>query len=176
MKRYSAVIFFVLITIFIFLYNSDKHTLPLPEPVPIVLKTKAQMCMEDDDCLLLTAAGYYEARSEPDLGVIAVMTVIKNRVQHENNRFPKSIREVLTQRCEFSFLCDNSMNKPVDKKAWNRIATLAYDFHTQKYNLPSDLKFYHTVDIKRKPKYAKVHTPVMVVGKHVFYACGGKYC
>src|SRR3954468_6506981 len=63
------------------------------------------------DCL--TAAVYYEARSESEDGQRAVAQVVLNRVRHP--AFPKSVCGVVYQGsnratgCQFSFTCDGSL-------------------------------------------------------------------
>ena len=77
----------------------------------------------------LTAAIYYEARSEPIDGQRAVAQVVLNRVR--DRAFPKSICGVVYQGserstgCQFSFTCDGSMLQPRDPAAWGRAAAVA---------------------------------------------------
>jgi hypothetical protein len=77
----------------------------------------------------LTAAVYYEARSEPTDGQRAVAQVVLNRVR--DRAFPHSVCGVVYQGstrrtgCQFSFTCDGSMNHPRDGAAWARAASVA---------------------------------------------------
>lgn len=70
----------------------------------------------------MATAIYYEARSEPLKGQIAVGTVIMNRVQ--SAAYPKTICEVVHQggigiaECQFSYYCDGKHERPTDKNAW----------------------------------------------------------
>src|SRR3954467_15685293 len=81
------------------------------------------------DCL--TAAVYYEARSESEDGQRAVAQVVLNRVRHP--AFPKSVCGVVYQGsnratgCQFSFTCDGSLNRPRQPSAWSRAARIASD-------------------------------------------------
>src|SRR5690606_1744739 len=79
------------------------------------------------DCL--TAAVYYEARSESGDGQRAVAQVVLNRVRHP--AFPRSICGVVFQGrerrtgCQFSFTCDGSMNRSREPGAWERARQVA---------------------------------------------------
>lgn len=79
------------------------------------------------DCL--TAAVYYEARSEPVEGQRAVAQVVLNRVRNPN--FPSSVCGVVFQGserstgCQFTFTCDGSMDAPREEQAWERSKEVA---------------------------------------------------
>ncbi len=77
----------------------------------------------------LTAAVYYEARSEAVEGQRAVAQVVLNRVR--NPAFPNSVCGVVYQGserstgCQFTFTCDGSMNAPRNEEAWARSEVVA---------------------------------------------------
>jgi hypothetical protein len=77
----------------------------------------------------LTAAVYYEARSETVEGQRAVAQVVLNRVR--NPAFPNSVCGVVYQGserstgCQFTFTCDGSMNAPRNEEAWARSEVVA---------------------------------------------------
>jgi spore germination cell wall hydrolase CwlJ-like protein len=77
----------------------------------------------------LTAAVYYEARSEPVEGQRAVAQVVLNRVR--NPAFPNSVCGVVYQGserstgCQFTFTCDGSMNAPRNEESWARSEVVA---------------------------------------------------
>jgi len=81
--------------------------------------------------LCLALAVYYEARSEPLDGQIAVAEVVINRV--ESDRFPDDVCSVVTHnkhpqdlhRCQFSFYCDGKPERPGDMIAWQRSQDVA---------------------------------------------------
>ena len=70
----------------------------------------------------LAQAIYFEARSESELGQLAVATVILNRAKAEH--YPSSICGVVYQGasplngCQFSFACDGQSNLPQIDRAW----------------------------------------------------------
>src|SRR4051812_46235705 len=79
------------------------------------------------DCL--TAAVYYEARSESEDGERAVAQVVLNRVRHP--AFPKSVCGVVYQGsnratgCQFSFTCDGSLARGREPGPWDRARRIA---------------------------------------------------
>jgi spore germination cell wall hydrolase CwlJ-like protein len=91
----------------------------------------ASRTMEDTQRALecLTAAVYYEARSEPVEGQRAVAQVVLNRVR--NPAFPNSVCGVVYQGserstgCQFTFTCDGSMNAPRNEESWARSEVVA---------------------------------------------------
>ncbi|MCK4868229.1 MAG: cell wall hydrolase, partial [Alphaproteobacteria bacterium] len=84
--------------------------------------------VEDLNCLALNI--YFEARSEPLDGKLAVGYVVLNRVA--DKRFPNKICEVVKQggakkrhRCQFSWWCDGRSDRPRDLQAWKESRVLA---------------------------------------------------
>ncbi len=80
----------------------------------------------DLDCL--AEAVYYEARGESQAGQAAVAQVVLNRARHPN--YPKSVCGVVFQGgfagdCQFSFVCDGAMSRPVDPAAWRQARQIA---------------------------------------------------
>jgi hypothetical protein len=126
------------------------------------------------DCL--TAAVYYEARSEAVDGQRAVAQVVLNRVR--DRAFPHSVCGVVFQGssrrtgCQFSFTCDGSMLRRRDPYAWARAravaeAALAGDV----YAPVGGATFYHTSAIL--PWWASSLARIGSVGAHVFYRWRG---
>jgi hypothetical protein len=77
----------------------------------------------------LTMAVYYEARSESSAGQEAVAQVVMNRVRRTG--FGGSVCAVVfarlseTSGCQFSFVCDGSMNRPIEQRAWAKAQSIA---------------------------------------------------
>lgn len=127
-------------------------------------------------CLAL--AVYYEARSEPLSGQIAVATVVLNRVA--DPRFPKTICEVVHQgptsetgmplrhRCQFSFWCDGLGEDPRDFAAWRRalvVSKLVMNGTLRRPELDGVVHYHATWC---SPLWAVDMTPVETIGDHVF--------
>ncbi len=80
----------------------------------------------DLDCL--AEAVYYEARGESAAGQAAVAQVVLNRAHHPN--YPKSVCGVVFQggfagECQFRFVCDGAMARPVEPTAWRQARQIA---------------------------------------------------
>ncbi len=120
----------------------------------------------------LAQAVYFEARSEPFEGQVAVAYVILNRVK--DRRYPNSICEVVFQNekrrhsCQFSFACDGLSDNPYEMAAWNVARRVAGG--TLK-NASSDVTahstHYHAKYVN--PRWAKSLQPTIQVGSHIFY-------
>lgn len=128
------------------------------------------------DCL--TAAVYYEARSESPDGQRAVAQVVLNRVRHP--AFPRSICGVVFQGrerrtgCQFSFTCDGSMNRQREPGAWARAREIAEAALTGYVYAPVGLAtHFHTTAIH--PWWASSMRRAVTVGAHVFYRWPGQW-
>ncbi|MGI9168850.1 MAG: cell wall hydrolase, partial [Caulobacteraceae bacterium] len=98
---------------------------PPPDPAPIAAPAPPRGS-SDSDCL--SAAVYYEARGESEAGQAAVAQVVLNRLARPS--FPKSVCGVVYQRlagggCQFSFVCDGAMRRPLEPAAWQRARRIA---------------------------------------------------
>ena len=123
------------------------------------------------ECLALNI--YFEARSEPDAGRLAVGHVVMNRVS--DDRYPGNVCAVVRQggekvrnRCQFSWWCDGRSDRPRDRLAWQQskaIATRVY------WGLSEDITegalWYHAVYVR--PAWRKVLVPARTIGRHIFY-------
>ncbi|MCU6453613.1 cell wall hydrolase [Sphingomonas sp. A2-49] len=126
------------------------------------------------DCL--TAAVYYEARSEATEGQRAVAQVVLNRVR--DRAFPHSVCGVVYQGsnrrtgCQFSFTCDGSMLRRRDPYAWARARSVAEAALAGEVYAPvGGATFYHTSAIL--PWWASSLTRIGSVGAHIFYRWRG---
>ena len=128
----------------------------------------------DDDAALgcLTAAVYYEARSESEDGQRAVAQVVLNRVGKAS--FAPSVCGVIHQRtasrggCQFDFVCDGSQRRHRESGAWAtalRIARDALDGET--YERIGSATFYHTTAVA--PDWSRRFVRVTTIGSHIFY-------
>jgi spore germination cell wall hydrolase CwlJ-like protein len=127
--------------------------------------------MAEENCL--ARAIYFEARSESELGQIAVAKVILNRVK--DPEYPKTICGVVYQgsgrrnSCQFSFACDGLPDDVKSATAWSQAKRLA------KKTIAGDAKVaalttatnYHADYVK--PKWAKSMKRLVKIGRHIFY-------
>jgi spore germination cell wall hydrolase CwlJ-like protein len=121
-------------------------------------------------CLALNV--YHEARSEPEVGQLAVAAVTLNRVRSE--AFPDSVCKVVKQggqqrnRCQFSWWCDGKSDHPTESEAWKnarRISRLSLLGLTED---PTDeALYYHATYVK--PRWSRKLERTARIDQHVFY-------
>jgi spore germination cell wall hydrolase CwlJ-like protein len=124
----------------------------------------------------LTAAVYYEAASESDVGQRAVAQVVLNRVRHP--AYPKSVCEVVFQGserktgCQFSFTCDGSLARQPSQTGWQKAALVA-EAALSGFIEPTVgmATHYHTIWIL--PYWASSLDKITTVGAHIFYRWKG---
>ena len=122
-------------------------------------------------CLAL--AVYFEARSEPIKGQLAVAQVIVNRA--ESGEFPDNVCAVVSDgvkagshRCQFSYMCDGKPEKVEDHTAYNLALLVASVALSPGYHDPSGgATFYHTVSVN--PSWARKMKKSAEIGEHIFY-------
>jgi hypothetical protein len=122
------------------------------------------------DCL--TAAVYYEARSESEDGQRAVAQVVLNRVGKPS--FARTVCGVTHQRsaasggCQFDFVCDGAQAHRRENGAWAtalRIARRAIGGET--YDPIGSATFYHNTAVS--PDWSRHFVRVATIGAHIFY-------
>jgi hypothetical protein len=133
---------------------------PAPEAGPSAL-----------ECLALNI--YWEARSEPLLGRVAVAAVTLNRVAAP--AFPDTVCEVVFQGeergrhlCQFSWRCDGLDDRPRNLEAWRearRVARLALS--DQVADPTGGALWYHAAHVL--PDWTQEMTMRARIGHHLFY-------
>ena len=114
---------------------------------------------------------YYEAGSEPLIGKMAVGAVTLNRLK--DSRFPKNIRDVVTEPQQFSWYNSKIANTPpTDNKKWKECYEVAKMLLTK--TVGSDIikllegaTHFHAIDIK--PSWAARKTKIATIEGHIFY-------
>jgi spore germination cell wall hydrolase CwlJ-like protein len=126
----------------------------------------------------LTAAVYYEARSETEDGQRAVAQVVLNRVRHPG--FPNSVCGVVYEGsarstgCQFSFTCDGSMARGREPGPWTRARRIAAEALGGYVYAPVGLAtHYHTTAIR--PWWAASMNRAVTIGSHIFYRWRGEW-
>ena len=126
----------------------------------------------------LTAAVYYEARSESFEGQRAVAQVVLNRARHP--AFPSSVCGVVYQGsqrrtgCQFSFTCDGSLRAARDPAAWARARKVAgAALAGSVYGPVGHATHYHASYVR--PWWAASLTRAVTVGSHIFYRWRGNW-
>lgn len=118
-------------------------------------------------CLAQTI--YYEARGEGYKGSVAVGNVVINRVK--SRHFPNTICKVMHQKtgrmCQFSFICNGHINKPVKPKTWQKSLNIAKQIISgQAPQYAKGALFFHA-DYVKKQASKKRYTAK--IGRHHFY-------
>ena len=114
---------------------------------------------------------YYEAGSEPLIGKIAVGAVTLNRLH--DIRFPKNIRDVVTEPQQFSWYNTKIANTPpTNNKRWKESYEVAKMLLTKTVGndiikLLEGATHFHAIDIK--PSWVGKVTKVATIEGHVFY-------
>ena len=125
------------------------------------------------DCL--AEAIYFEARGEYFAGMLAVATVIMNRVSHQD--FPNHICAVVHEgkywegnpiknQCQFSYYCDGkseNLDNPYAADLAYQVAEFTLDGARLKHL--EDALYYHANYVNPNWPYKKI----MVIGRHIFY-------
>ena len=120
----------------------------------------------------LARAVYFEARSESELGQLAVAKVVLNRVKDPD--YPKTICGVVYQgserrnSCQFSFACDGLANRVRSPESWARAKNIAEraiadDPSVRMLNATN----YHADYVT--PRWAKTLKRLVRIGHHIFY-------
>ena len=132
--------------------------------------TVAKLDGEERNCL--AQAIYYEARSEPRVGQLAVADVVLNRTR--SALYPNSICEVVYQGserrtgCQFSFTCDGSMQARLNQRKWKSSQDLAGAILAGvRVPVSRNATHYHANYVT--PYWAKSLTPTATIGTHKFY-------
>jgi spore germination cell wall hydrolase CwlJ-like protein len=123
----------------------------------------------------LAMAIYFEARSEPIAGQLAVAQVIENRVA--SRHYPSDVCEVVKEgpvyksghpkrnMCQFSFWCDGKPETINDNNAWQTALRIAKS--VKDIDVSEGATHYHSVDVSPSWRYTMQTT--VVIGRHIFY-------
>ena len=128
--------------------------------------------LAEENCL--ARAVYFEARSESELGQLAVAKVILNRTK--DPAYPKTICGVVYQgsgtrnSCQFSFACDGVADDVRQPAAWAHAKLIAERAiaGTQDMNVMSTATNYHADYVQ--PRWAKNMKRLVKIGHHIFYS------
>lgn len=122
-------------------------------------------------CLALNI--YFEARSEPTDGKLAVGHVVLNRVA--SKRYPDKICKVVKQggprprnRCQFSWWCDGRSDRPRELQAWKESQVLARVVFWGYSDDPTGGALWYHADYTR-PAWGRRLERGPTIGRHQFY-------
>jgi len=116
---------------------------------------------------------YFEARSEPLAGKLAVAHVVMNRVASQY--FPDTVCGVVQDgtdevlhRCQFSWYCDGKPDVVEDNGAWQEATSLASKVYWGRVDDPSGGALWYHADYV-KPVWRKAFSEGPTIGRHIFY-------
>tara|TARA_R100000697_G_scaffold121514_2_gene148770 strand:+ start:572 stop:1015 length:444 start_codon:yes stop_codon:yes gene_type:complete len=121
-------------------------------------------------CLALNI--YFEARSEPIEGQIAIAEVTLNRVASAN--YPNDVCSVVLQKnkdgCQFSWWCDGKSDQPREHNSLRTSKALAELMLKEGHHITvigNEATHYHSNDVH--PYWANDLHKIRRIGKHIFY-------
>lgn len=112
--------------------------------------------------LWLTLNVYHEARSEPQVGQVAIANVTLNRAKEQN----LPIKDVVTQPYQFSWTKNKSSYVPQDTRAFLQCLQSVY-IALQNGDITQGATHYHLDSVN--PDWASHFTYVNQFGSHKFY-------
>ena len=126
-----------------------------------------------DEITCLAQNIYFEARSEPADGMLAVGHVVLNRVA--SKRFPDTVCTVVRQggdqrrhRCQFSWWCDGRSDQPHNKVAWNAARLIAWFVYNGQTEDPTGGALWYHADYV-SPYWREAFVAGPQIGRHIFY-------
>ncbi len=136
----------------------------------------SSIVVSKDELVCLALNDYWEARSEPLAGRIAVARVVLNRAM--DKRFPSNLCDVVKQnktrglahRCQFSWYCDAKTDVPYEPNQWRtslKVATAVLQMDSSIPDPTGGSLWYHA-DFTR-PSWAAQYETTTIIGSHVFY-------
>jgi hypothetical protein len=136
------------------------------------LMAQRKFRLAEADCL--ARAIYFEARSESEVGQLAVAKVVLNRVK--DPAYPKSICQVVYQgsqrpnACQFSFACDGISDEPKQHEAWKKSKQMASRALAgdQSIQILGAATYYHADYVT--PKWSSSFKRLIKIGRHIFYS------
>ena len=127
----------------------------------------SQTSAEEKEIKCLAKNIYYEARSEPHLGQVAVAHVTRSRVL--TKKYPDSYCEVVWDEKQFSWTHDGKPDNPYELEKFEKIYSFSKEFF--KGNMPPDptngALHYHAN--YADPFWASTGVLTVQIGKHKFY-------
>ena len=152
---------------------TPKSEAPISAPVPgasladlVLSLADTQTLDREQECL--ANAVYFEARSEPIEGQLAVAEVVLNRAA--SGRYPTDLCAVITQKAQFSFIQRGRFPRADrDSQAWKKAVAISR-IARQKLagSLPSTVLWYHATYVS--PSWGKRLTRQAKIGLHIFYS------
>ena len=150
---------------------------PLSAPGVLLPSPAERLRLEGSDYAsaerCLAKAIYFEARSEPERGQMAVAQVVMNRVF--SGFYPNDICGVVYQNaerrlpCQFTFACDGKRKTIDERDAWARAIRIAKQTLDGQIYVPEVAKSTHYHAIYVHPNWVREMKKMVRYGVHNFY-------
>lgn len=144
-----------------------------PDRIEDIADFSPELVAFDSELTCLALNIYFEARSEPLKGMLAVGHVVLNRVAHRS--FPDSIcdvirdgGEVVRHRCQFSWWCDGRSDRPRNAAAWDAARLVAWFVYKGYTDDPTDGALWYHADYV-EPFWRNAYLRGPQIGRHIFY-------
>ncbi len=134
-----------------------------PSPTAEQVNSRAKNC--------LGLAMYWEARGEGDRGMLAVGSVVLNRV--ESQHFPNTVSDMVyeggeTPPCQFSWWCDGKNDHPRNRMQWQSALNVADELLSNQLHDPTKgALFFHSTSVRSSFHRSRQRTAH--IGNHIFY-------
>jgi spore germination cell wall hydrolase CwlJ-like protein len=141
---------------------------PQPAKLADLVLAYAGVVTADREQECLANAVYFEARSEPIEGQLAVAEVVLNRAA--SGRYPADLCAVITQKAQFSFIRHGRFpHADRGSEAWKKAVAIASIARKKLAgSLPADCLWYHATYVS--PSWGKRLTRQTQIGLHIFYS------
>lgn len=136
-----------------------------PASLAALVDTRTMPAAIDGETECLAGAVYFESRSEPLDGQLAVAEVVINRAQ--SGRFPETLCGVVYQPYQFSFVRGGAM-PPIRRESeqWRRAVAIAGIAREELWDSSvADALFFHASRISPRWRLKRIAQ----VGNHIFY-------
>jgi N-acetylmuramoyl-L-alanine amidase len=133
--------------------------------------SEAAIESRSDATRCLALALYWEAKTEGREGMLAVGSVVLNRVAHPE--FPDTVCGVVKQGgeqppCQFSWWCDGQSDRPTEARAWDLARHLAATILNHPPRDPTrGALFFHNTGIATP--WLRRRERTVQIGRHIFY-------
>jgi len=151
------------------------HTTSTKYNPPLVTKNSKRSSIikqvNKDTRMCLGLAMYWEARGEGSRGMLAVGSVILNRV--ESRHFPNSVCGVVyeggeTPPCQFSWWCDGKSDRPRNRAQWQTSLKVADKLLSNQAHDPTGgALFFHSTSVRSS--FHRTRQRTAHIGNHIFY-------
>ncbi len=145
----------------------------VPAQISPTAATKAALGQLVAESRCLAEVIYYEARGESEEGQKAVAQVILNRLAtgaHGNTICSVAYEGAHQTFCQFTYVCDGSLDKPRRPESWRAAQVLAARILSGQTSVRNDADgatSYHALSVH--PSWAPKMLRVAQIGNHVFY-------